>query len=145
MAIQTSTKEMTKERLALRKTDPVKANVLLMIIDGVKTITINERREETAADIANSAKKLYAEVQSNIEEYKKGGADVSELEQQLKIIEPYLPETLSQEAMEEAVRRIINELPQEERILKNIMPKIKAVEGFDMKAAKPIIDKILAE
>ena len=50
---------------------------------------------------------------------------------------------LSPEAMEAEARKIIEALPAEEKNLKNIMPKLKAIEGFDMKAAKSIVEKIL--
>lgn len=143
MAIQTTTKALTIERMKIRKTDPDKADVLLMLIDSTKKTVFELKREETPADIANAAKKLYAEVQSDIAEYKKGNADTSKLEKQLKIIEAYLPDTLSESAMEEAVKKVLAELPEDQHVLKNIMPKLKAIEGFDMKAAKPIIDKLL--
>jgi uncharacterized protein YqeY len=144
MAVKTTTKEMIKERMLIRKDDPDRAGILLMIIDTVKKSTFDQKREETPADIANAAKKLYEETKANIEEYKKNNADTAKLERELKILEPYLPDTLSQEAMEEAVKKIIAELPEDQRVMKNIMPEIKEIEGFDMKAAKPIIDKVMA-
>lgn len=141
--IEVTMKELTKERLAIRKTNPVRSNVLLMLVNAVKNITIEERREETPADFAKAAKKMQSELLSTIEEYKKGGADTSELEQELKELTPFLPTMLSPEAMEEEARKIIEALPAEEKNLKNIMPKLKAIEGFDMKAAKSIVEKIL--
>jgi len=144
MSIKTTTKEMVKERMLVRKDDPQRAAILLMIIDTVKKAIFDQKREETPADIANAAKKLYEETKANIDEYKKNNADTTKLERDLKILEPYLPDTLSQEAMEAAVKKIISELPEDQRVMKNIMPKLKEVEGFDMKAAKPIIDKVMA-
>lgn len=141
--IEVTMKELTKERLAIRKTNPVRSNVLLMLVNAVKNITIEERREETPADFAKAAKKMQSELLSTIEEYKKGGADTSELEQELKELTPFLPTMLSPEAMEAEARKIIEALPAEEKNLKNIMPKLKAIEGFDMKAAKSIVEKIL--
>ena len=141
--IEVTMKELTKERLAIRKTNPVRSNVLLMLVNAVKNITIEERREETPADFAKAAKKMQSELLSTIEEYKKGGADTSELDQELKELTPFLPTMLSPEAMEAEARKIIDALPAEEKNLKNIMPKLKAIEGFDMKAAKSIVEKIL--
>jgi len=141
--IETSMKELTKQRLQLRSTDPVRANVYLMLVNAVKSVTIDERREEQPSDFAKAAKKMYNETQATIEEYKKGHADTSELEQELKVLEPFLPETLSTEAMEAEARKVIDSLPEADRVLKNIMPKLKSIEGFDMKMAKGIIEKIL--
>jgi uncharacterized protein YqeY len=142
MSIKTTTKELFKERMTIRKNDPLRATVLGLIIDGVQKKIFEEKREETPADIANSAKKMYSEIQQSIVEYKKGNADTAELEQQLKILEPYLPDTMSHEAMEEAVKKVLSELPQDQRVMKNIMPKLKEIEGFDMKAAKEIVDTL---
>ena len=60
--IEVTMKELTKERLAIRKTNPVRSNVLLMLVNAVKNITIEERREETPADFAKAAKKMQSEL-----------------------------------------------------------------------------------
>lgn len=136
-------KSFTMERLKIRKENPVRANVLLMLADAVKTVTIEERRPETEADFKKAALKMYQETQNTISEYKKGGANTSELEEELKIVEEFLPKMLSSEEMEAATKKIIDSLPENERVLKNIMPKLKEIEGFDMKQAKSIVEKIL--
>ncbi len=136
-------KSFTMERLKIRKENPVRANVILMLADAVKTVTIEERRPETEADFKKAALKMYQETQNTISEYKKGGANASELEEELKIIEEFLPKMLSNEEMEIATKKIIDSLPENERVLKNIMPKLKEIEGFDMKQAKSIVEKIL--
>jgi len=136
-------KDLTVERLKIRKDNPVRSNVILMLVSAVKDVTINERRPETPADFGKAALRMYNEVKLNIEEYSKNGADTAELEAELKEIETFLPKMLSQEEMEAAVKKIIDEMPETDRVLKNIMPKLKTIEGFDMKAAKGIIEKIL--
>ena len=138
-------KAFTMERLKIRKDNPVRANVLLMLADAVKRVAvIDERRAETEADFKKAALKMYQETQNTIAEYKKGGADTAELEAELKEIEAFLPKMLSAEEMEAAVRKIVDELPEDQRVLKNIMPKLKDIEGFDMKQAKALVEKVLA-
>ena len=141
--IQTTMKDLTKERLMIRNTNPVRANVLLMLVNAVKQMTIDERRPEAPQDFAKAAKKMYAEIQNTIPEYQKGHADTSELEQELKELEPFLPQTLSQEETEKAVKELIDSLPEDQRVLKNIMPKLKSIESIDMKIAKAAVHKIL--
>ena len=143
MAVTTTTKELFKERMTIRKSEPVSASVLGMLIDAVQKSVFDAKRDETPADIANAAKKMYAEVQQTILEYKKGNGDTSELEEELKILEPYLPATMSAEAMEEAVKKVLDSLPAEQRVMKNIMPKLKDIEGMDMKAAKSIVERLM--
>lgn len=138
-------KALTAERLKIRKENPVRSNVLLMLVNAVKTVTIDERRPETEADFKKAAVKMFNEVTNTIAEYKKGNADTSELEEELKIISEFMPTMLNEQQMEEEARKIVESLPEADRNLKNIMPKLKAVEGFDMKAAKGIIEKILGK
>lgn len=138
-------KAFTMERLKIRKEDPVRSNVLLMLADAVKRVAvIDERRTETEADFKKAALKMYQETQNTIAEYKKGNADTSELEKELKVLEEFLPKMLSAEQMEAEARKVIEAMPESDRVLKNIMPKLKEIEGFDMKQAKAIIEKVLA-
>ena len=138
-------KAFTMERLKIRKEDPVRSNVLLMLADAVKRVAvIDERRTETEADFKKAALKMYQETQNTIAEYKKGNADTSELEKELKVLEEFLPKMLSAEQMEAEARKVIEAMPEADRVLKNIMPKLKEIEGFDMKQAKAIIDKVLS-
>jgi len=136
-------KEINVERLKIRKENPVRANVLTMLANDVKNITINERRPETDADFAKAALKMFNETKNNIAEYKKNGADASELEAELAVIETFLPKMLSEEEMLAKAKEVIDSMSEDARVLKNIMPKLKEIEGFDMKAAKSIVEKIL--
>jgi len=138
-------KAFTMERLKIRKEDPVRSNILLMLADAVKRVAvIDERRTETEADFKKAALKMYQETQNTIAEYKKGGADTAELEKELKVLEEFLPKMLSAEEMEAEAKKVIEAMPEADRVLKNIMPKLKEIEGFDMKQAKAIIEKVLA-
>lgn len=137
-------KSFTMERLKIRKDDPVRSNVLLMLADAVKRVAvIDERRTETEADFRKAALKMYQETQNTIAEYKKGNADTAELEAELKVLEEFLPKMLSADEMEAEARKVVDAMPEADRVLKNIMPKLKEIEGFDMKQAKGIIEKIL--
>ena len=138
-----TTKEMFKERMQIRKTDPVKASVLGILIDTVQKNIRESGREETEADIKQAAKKLYDQTLATIAEYKKGNADTTQLEQELAILEAYVPAALSPEQTEAEVKKVIDSLPAEERSLKNIMPKLKEIEGIDMKSVRSIVDSIL--
>ena len=136
-------KSFTMERLKLRKDNPVRSNVLLMLADAVKSVTIEERRPETEADFKKAALKMYQETKNTIEEYKKGGASTEELEAELKVIEEFMPKMLSADEMKAQAKKVVDSLPETDRNLKNIMPKLKEIEGFDMKQAKAIIDELL--
>lgn len=138
-----TTKELFKERMSIRKTDPVRASVLGMLIDTVQKTIRELDREETPADIAAAAKKMYSQDEATIAEYQKGGGDIEQIKAEMKVLEPFLPATLSAEQMEAEVKKIIDSLGEGERNLKNIMPRLKAVEGMDMKIAKGLVEKLL--
>ena len=86
---------------------------------------------------------MYDQTEATVAEYKKGGADTAELEAQLAVLKEFVPETLSPEATKAEIQKILDALAPEERVLKNIMPKLKAVPGVDMKAAKSIVEALL--
>ena len=114
-----------------------------MLIDTVQKNIRESNREETEADIAQAAKKMYEQIESCIGEYKKGNADTSELESQLAVLKEFVPASLSPEKTEEEVKKLLSSLAPEERNLKTIMPQLKDVAGIDMKLAKGLVEKLL--
>lgn len=138
-----TTKELFKERMTIRKTDPVRASILGMLIDTVQKNIRELNREETEADLAQAAKKMYDQTTATIAEYKKGNADTTQLEAELAVLKEFVPETLSPEKMKEEIQAILDSLSAEERTLKNIMPRLKAISGMDMKAAKDLVAQML--
>lgn len=140
-----TTKELFKERMTIRKTNPVRASVLGMLIDSVQKSIRELNREETEADIAQAAKKMYDQTEASIAEYRKGNADTSQLEAELAVLKEFVPETLSPEKMREEIKAILDSLEPENRTLKNIMPRLKSIAGMDMKAAKSIVEEMLGQ
>lgn len=138
-----TTKELFKERMAVRKTNPVKASVLGMLIDTVQKTIREAGRDETPADISAAAKKMYSQSEAAILDYKKGGGDTTQIEAEMKVLEAFLPASLTQEQMEAEVKKIIESLGDGERNLKNIMPRLKSIEGIDMKIAKSLVEKFI--
>lgn len=138
-----TTKDLFKERMSIRKTNPIRASVLGMLIDTVQKATRELNREENETDIANAAKKMYDQTEATIAEYKKGGADTSQLEEELKVLKDFVPETLSPEKMQEELNAILATLNENERNLKNIMPRLKSIPGMDMKIAKNLVEEAL--
>ena len=102
-----TTKDLFKERMNIRKTNPIRAAVLGMLIDTVQKSIRELNREETEDDIARAAKKMYDQTEATIAEYKKGGADTAQLEAEREVLKEFVPESLSPEQMETAVRTII--------------------------------------
>ena len=129
--------------MRIRTTNPVRASVLGMLIDGVKKLAKAQNREETDEDLGIVAKKMKDQTLVTIEEYKKGNSDTSRLEEELAVLNEFVPAGLTEEQIEEAVKNALDSLPQENRVLKNIMPLLKNIPGIDMKIAKAIVEKYL--
>lgn len=138
-----TTKDLFIERMKIRKENPVRASVLGMIVDTVQKTFRAAGREEAPNDIGIAAKKMYDQTEATIAEYKKGNADTTQLEAELAVLKEFVPESLSPEQTEAEVKKIIDSLSDEEKNLKNIMPRLKAIDGIDMKIAKGIVETIL--
>lgn len=138
-----TTKELFKERMTIRKTDPLRAGVLGMIIDSVQKAIRELDRDETPEDIQKAAKKMYDQTFATIQEYKKGNADTTQLENELAILKEFVPESLSPEKIKSEIESILASLDESERNLKNIMPRLKEISGMDMKIAKDIVQNLL--
>ena len=112
--------------------EKIKVSTIRMILAGIKNAEIAKRGEldedELLSVLAREAKRR----KEAIEEFKKGNRQdlVDKETQELKVIESYLPEQLS----EEDVRRIITEVMQEVgasspgdlgRVMGRVMPRLK--------------------
>jgi len=107
------TAELFKERMKIRTTNPVRASVLGMLIDGVKKLAKAQNREETDEDLGIVAKKMKDQTLVTIEEYKKGNSDTSRLEEELAVLNEFVPAGLTEEQIEEEVKKALDSLPQE--------------------------------
>jgi hypothetical protein len=127
-----------KERLnrelgqSMKAGEKIKVSTIRMILAGIKNAEIAKRGEldedELLSVLAREAKRR----KEAIEEFKKGNRQdlVDKETQELKVIESYLPEQLS----EEDVRKIITEVMQEVgasspgdlgRVMGRVMPRLK--------------------
>lgn len=112
--------------------EKIKVSTIRMILAGIKNAEIAKRGEldedELLSVLAREAKRR----KEAIEEFKKGNRQdlVDKETQELKVIESYLPEQLS----EEDVRKIITEVMQEVgasspgdlgRVMGRVMPRLK--------------------
>jgi len=136
--------ELLKEKIVIRLNNPERSSILGMLVDNAKKTAKAQLREVMDDDIGVAAKKMKNEALKAIEEYKKGSGDYSHLEREIAILEEFIPQGLTEDQVFSQVENIILSLPQEQRVVKNIMPILKSIPGMDMKIAKSCVDKILA-
>ena len=136
--------ELLKEKLIIRVQNPERASILGMLVDNTKKMAKDLMREATDEDLPGIAKKMKNESLKAIEEYKKGNGDYSHITREIAILEEFIPAGLSEQEIKEIVTITISSLPEDSRVVKNIMPLLKSIPGMDMKTAKTFIDQLLA-
>jgi len=135
--------ELTKEKILVRATNPIRSSVLGLLIDSVQKLAKSQMREVKDEDFALSAKKMKNELLAAVEEYKKGQGDTSKLEAEIAVINEFVPASLSPEQTKLEVQKIIDSLFVDQRNVKNVMASLKSVPLIDMKLAKFFVDELL--
>jgi uncharacterized protein YqeY len=88
-----------------------RVSTLRLLLAGIKNERIQLQREPTPAEIEAVIRRAVKQRKDSIEQYAKGGrTDLVDAEkEELVILEAYLPKSLSEGELEDAVRRIIDE------------------------------------
>lgn len=103
-------------------------DTLRLITSEIKRFEVDNRVEASQDDFIVILKKMAKQRKDSIEQYNSGGrADLAEVEEnELQIISRYLPEALSGDALQEAVKNILDEIgPLEMRDMGQLMKEIK--------------------
>lgn len=113
MSLITHINEELKDAMKTGATE--KRDTLRFLQSALKNVAIEKRKpvaEFTDAEVQEVVKRLVKQRKDSIEQYKAGGrADlVAKEESELAFLSPYLPTTLSQEATEAMVDRILSDL-----------------------------------
>ncbi|GIW62439.1 MAG: hypothetical protein KatS3mg090_0265 [Patescibacteria group bacterium] len=96
---------------ALKKGQKMVLEVVRYILSKIKNKQIELQRELTDADVVQVLRKIKKELSESLEYAKKGNRQeaVEEYQQQLKILESYLPAEMSDEQLKKAIEEIIKE------------------------------------
>ncbi len=97
---------------AMKAKENFKRDTIRLIMSAIKQIEVDERKELTDEDIMNVLKKAVKQREEALTQYKDAGRDdLAEKEQgEIDIIKVYLPEQLSDEALEVEVKKIVEEV-----------------------------------
>jgi uncharacterized protein len=116
---------------AMRSGDKITLESLRLTLAAIKNEEIKSRRELTADEIQRTIGTLCKQRSESIEMFRKGGrSDLVEKEQaELKVLQRFLPEPLSDEEIIAAIRITIREsgargLQDLGRVMKEVMPKV---------------------
>lgn len=116
-----SFKELQKDKIILRSSNPLRASVIEIIVDtAFKTAKAENRDEITEEDLVNAVKKQIKATTNAIELIEANKGDASKWKEELSELNTFLPKMLDQEETNKVVEAIIQKLPKEELIKKNM-------------------------
>ena len=134
---------------AMRAKDALRRDILRMVKTEIKSIEVNERREITEADVDAMLKRVIKQSKETLEDYKKGTNQerVDKLAAQITILEEYLPQQLSGDALIALSDEKIAELgASSKKDMGKVMGALTAATGgnFDKAAAAKEVGARLA-
>lgn len=134
---------------AMRAKDALRRDILRMVKTEIKSIEVNERREITEADVDAMLKRVIKQSKETLEDYKKGTNQerVDKLAAQITILEEYLPQQLSGDALIALIDEKIAELgASSKKDMGKVMGALTAATGgnFDKAAAAKEVGARLA-
>ena len=129
MELKTGIQEAVKT--ALKSGDAVKVSTLRLLLAALHNEEIRVRRELDENESQRIVSSLCKQRTEAIELYRKGGRnELAEKEEaELKILQHYLPQTLSEDEIKDLIRTSIDEIGARGvqdlgRVMKQVMPKV---------------------
>ena len=129
MALKAGLQEAAKS--ALKSGDSVKLSTLRLLLAAIHNEEIKARKELAPEEIQRVVATLCKQRSEAIDLYRKGGRDelARKEENELKILQEYLPQPLTDEEVEILIRASIAELKATGvqdlgRVMKQVMPKV---------------------
>ena len=97
---------------AMRAKDSLRRDILRMVKTEIKSIEVNERREITEADVDAMLKRVIKQTKETLKDSKKGSDQerTDKLAAQVAVLEEYLPQQLSGDALIALIEEKIAEL-----------------------------------
>jgi len=144
--------QMTADmKQAMRDKDNATRDTLRLLLAAIKQVEIDGQKELDDAAVQAIITKQGKQRRESISEYDKAGrADLSEPEKvELSIIEKYLPQMMSKEAIEVIAREVIAETGADNpkmmgAVMGKLMPRIKAAGQADGKLVNQVVRELLS-
>lgn len=131
---------------SMKAKDALRLSCVRMIIADIKNAVIAKRKQLTDEDIVEILQRQVKQHNDSIDGFKKGNRPdlVDKEEKELKIIQSYLPEQLSEQEIGKIIKQAIQETGATQKkemgkVMANIMPKLKG------RADGKLVNKIVSE
>lgn len=137
------TNEELREQMvaAMKAKEKTRLSIIRQVMAEVKNIEVNERRDVTEEDVNSMIKRLIKQTSETLEMSKQAGNNQERtdvLTQQVEILESFLPEQVSGDALVALIEKTIAEVGAESRKdMGRVMGALNAATGgnFDKAAA----------
>lgn len=132
--------ELNKERLTIRKTNPIRATVLNLLVDGATKLAKQENREVEDKDFYMVATRSVKEIEKDIQLLISNNQNTLELIKELEIWKEFLPTLMTKE---EVYTWLFSNFEKEfvlnKKNLGSIMKTAKTVENMDMQVLSSML------
>ncbi|MDW7668188.1 MAG: GatB/YqeY domain-containing protein [Bacillota bacterium] len=119
-------------KTSMKNKDKIKKNAITLIRSSIKQQEVDTRKELNDEDIIEIMSKQIKQKKNSIEDFKKGNReDLIELTKaEISILENYMPEQLSDDELEDIVKKAIEETKAETKrdigkVMSQVMPLVK--------------------
>lgn len=132
---------------AMKEKDTFKLSVLRMLKSALQMEQIAKKHELSDTEVASVIKKQVKVRKDSVEEYKKYGKDdsVKDLEQEIAILENYLPEEMSQAEIEEVINSVFETVkPTSMKDMGSVMKNVNELLA-DKNADMSLVSKLVKE
>ncbi len=123
-------------------------DTLRLVTSEVKRFEVDKRKDPSDEDVINIIKKMAKQRKDSIQQYRDGGRpDLEKIESdELELIQKFLPESLSGDALQEILKEIISKNSfTDMRDMGNIMKELKSKHpNAEMSEASSLVKSLLS-
>ncbi len=119
-------------KTSMKNKDKIKKNAITLIRSSIKQQEVDTRKDLNDEDIIEIMSKQIKQKKNSIEDFRKGNReDLIELtKEEISILENYMPEQLSDDELEDIVKKAIEETKAETKrdigkVMSQVMPLVK--------------------
>ena len=133
---------------AMKSGDKFKLSVLRMLKSALQLDSISKKHELSDEEVLNVIKKQVKTRKDSIEEFKKYNKmeEVAKLEQEIEILDAYLPEEMTEEEIKKVIDEVFNELnPTSMKEMGMVMKELNAkITNADMSLVSKMVKERLS-
>nr|WP_302104481.1 GatB/YqeY domain-containing protein [Polycladomyces sp. WAk] len=136
-------------KTAMKNKEKTKLSVIRMLRSEIKNEEIQRQHELSDEEVIEVLMRELKKRKDALQQFEDAGRDdlVQQLREEIAVIEPYLPEQLSEEELRELVREVVQETGASSKadmgkVMKAIMPRVKG--RADGKLVNRLVQEVLS-